>query len=59
MALRNRLAHARHRLLHGQAPVSDIALQSGFVNRSHFARSFRLEFGMTPSELRARQAQTA
>jgi transcriptional regulator GlxA family with amidase domain len=57
MALRIRLAHAHQRLLHGQEPVADIALQSGFVNRLHFARSFRLAFGSTPSELRARQAQ--
>ncbi len=56
-ALRIRLAHARQRLLHSQEPVADIALQSGFVNRSHFARSFRLEFGVTPSDLRARQGQ--
>jgi transcriptional regulator GlxA family with amidase domain len=54
-ALRIRLEHARQRLLHSQEPVADIALQSGFVNRSHFARSFRLEFGQTPSELRAAQ----
>ena len=52
-ALRIRLAHAHQRLLHSQEPVADIALQSGFVNRSHFARSFRLEFGDTPSNLRA------
>jgi transcriptional regulator GlxA family with amidase domain len=52
-ALRIRLAHAHHRLLHSQEPVADIALQSGFVNRSHFARSFRLAFGQTPSDLRA------
>jgi transcriptional regulator GlxA family with amidase domain len=58
-ALRIRLAHARHLLLHSQEPVANIALQSGFVNRSHFARSFRLEFGITPSELRAQQEATA
>ena len=58
-ALRIRLAHARNCLLHGQEPVADIALQSGFVNRSHFARSFRLEFGVTPSELRAAQGVSA
>ena len=55
MALRIRLAHAQHRLLHGQEPVADIALQSGFVNRSHFAHSFRQAFGVTPSALRATQ----
>lgn len=54
-ALRIRLQHAHQRLLHGQEPIADIALQSGFVNRSHFARSFRLEFGITPSALRASQ----
>jgi transcriptional regulator GlxA family with amidase domain len=58
-ALRIRLAHAHQRLLHSQEPVADIALQSGFVNRSHFARSFRLEFGLTPSDLRAAQGLTA
>ena len=52
-ALRIRLQHAHQRLLHSQDPVADIALQSGFVNRSHFARSFRLEFGVTPTDLRA------
>lgn len=59
MALRIRLAHAHHRLLHGQEPVADIALQSGFVNRSHFASSFKGEFGLTPSELRAQQGAGA
>jgi transcriptional regulator GlxA family with amidase domain len=55
-ALRLRLAHAHQRLLHSQEPVADIALESGFVNRSHFARSFRLAFGVTPTDLRAQQA---
>ena len=54
-ALRIRLEHAHQRLLHSQESVADIALQSGFVNRSHFAHSFRLRFGVTPSELRERQ----
>lgn len=53
-ALRIRLAHARQRLLHSQEPVAEIALQSGFVNRSHFAHSFRMEFGETPTDLRAK-----
>ena len=51
-ALQLRLANARQLLLHTRAPVSDIALQCGFVNRSHFARSFRAAFGKTPSQLR-------
>ncbi len=51
-ALRIRLAHAQHRLMHSQDSVADVALQSGFVNRSHFAHSFRLEFGEVPSKRR-------
>lgn len=56
-ALRIRLSHARQRLLHSQEPVADIALQSGFVNRSHFARSFRDAFGVSPTTLRSQHAK--
>jgi transcriptional regulator GlxA family with amidase domain len=52
-ALRLRLANARHRLMHSQESVADIALQSGFVNRSHFTHSFRIEFGETPTMFRS------
>jgi transcriptional regulator GlxA family with amidase domain len=51
-ALKLRLAHARQLLQNSRAPVSDIALQCGFVNRSHFARSFHVAYGKTPSQLR-------
>ena len=51
-ALKLRLANA-HRLLTGsREPVVDIALQCGFVNSSHFARSFRAIYGRTPSQIR-------
>ena len=51
-ALKLRLASARQLLQSTRAPVSDIALQCGFVNRSHFARSFHAAYGKTPSQLR-------
>jgi len=53
-ALRIRLAYARQRLIHSQESVADIAVQSGFINRSHFARSFRGEFGETPTNFRTK-----
>jgi AraC family transcriptional regulator len=36
-----------------QAGLVDIALESGFCTHSHFSSSFRREFGITPSALRA------
>ena len=52
-ALQLRLAHARHLLLATPQSVSEIALECGFVNRSHFARSFAKAYGKSPSTLRA------
>jgi len=54
-ALRLRLAHARQLLQQTRAPIGDIALQCGFVNRSHFARSFHCAYGLTPSQFRDQQ----
>jgi transcriptional regulator GlxA family with amidase domain len=54
-AMRIRLVHAHNRLLHSDDKVTDIALECGFVNRSHFALSFRLEYGLSPSALRAQR----
>lgn len=51
-ALKLRLAGARELLLTSRAPISDIALQCGFVNRSHFARNFLAAYGKTPSRMR-------
>ena len=55
-ALTLRLAHARQMLLATPLPVSEIALECGFVNRSHFARSFAKAYGMTPSRLRENES---
>jgi len=46
-----------HRLLldprHPRRKISDIAQSAGFSDLSHFNRTFRARFGMTPSELRS------
>jgi len=47
-----RLQHARDMLEHPHEPIGSIALQCGFVNRSHFAALFRAKFGCTPSSIR-------
>jgi AraC-like DNA-binding protein len=54
--LAERLARA-HRLLvdsaHLGLKVSEIAYSVGFSDLSYFNRTFRLRFGMTPSDVRA------
>lgn len=35
---------------HPGLPVSQVAMEVGFVNHSHFTRSFRERFGMSPSD---------
>jgi len=47
--LRARLRYAAHRLATTRAPVTDIALDVGFEDLSNFIRSFRAEFGVSPS----------
>jgi AraC-like DNA-binding protein len=53
--LRARLARARRMLVDprfADRPISTIAFDSGFRDLSHFNRSFRRRFGMTPSQAR-------
>jgi AraC family transcriptional regulator, exoenzyme S synthesis regulatory protein ExsA len=47
-----RLEHARYLLTHTDKSVTEAAFESGFVNHSHFTRSFRNAFNMTPLECR-------
>lgn len=49
-----RLRHANELLRNCKRSIADIALQCGFANRSHFAASFRLKFGQSPSLARVR-----
>ncbi len=58
-ALELRLAAARQMLQVTRSAVSDIALECGFVNRSHFARSFHKAYGVRPSDARARDPGAA
>jgi len=40
---------------HARGRISEIALQAGFSDVSHFNRLFRAHFGDTPSGVRARR----
>ncbi len=52
--LEQRLDLARRVLLRaGERKISDVAYSVGFSDLSHFNRSFRKRFGVTPSDLRA------
>ncbi|MFH1344692.1 MAG: AraC family transcriptional regulator [Pseudomonadota bacterium] len=55
--LDRRLEFAHHLLLnplHRNRRITDIALDAGFGDLSHFNRSFRKRYGETPSDVRAR-----
>lgn len=47
-----RLEAARDLLVYGTLGVAEVALEVGFANPSQFARAFRLQFGLNPSEYR-------
>lgn len=49
-----RMAQARSRLLAGEGSVMRVASDLGYANASHFATAFRKQFGINPSEIRAR-----
>ena len=48
---RCRLEKAASLLAESAAPLSEMALASGFADQSHLAKSFKRAFGMTPSGL--------
>lgn len=53
---RIRLERARELLRHSALPVTEIAIATGFSSPSHFARSYRAMFGLTPAaERRSRE----
>ena len=59
-ALERRLDGARSMLRSSRYAtwsITEIALESGFGDLSHFNRRFRRRFGMTPNEMRADQRQ--
>lgn len=52
-----RLNRAAQLLTAGQAPISDVMLQVGYTDKTHFYRSFRKKFGMTPNSFRKEHTQ--
>jgi AraC family transcriptional regulator len=40
-------------MLHRYKPITDIALDTGFSSSQNFARSFKAQYGITPSQARA------
>jgi AraC family transcriptional regulator len=44
-----RLRRAKHLLLQGEQPLTEIAADSGFADQAHFTRVFRKNFGTTPA----------
>jgi len=47
-----RLTHACHLLESTSLPVTEVALQSGFPNVSHFIRCFHRTYQMSPLQYR-------
>lgn len=47
--LEKRLEHARFLLSNKNKTVSEVAFESGFENPSHFSRSFKERFGISPA----------
>jgi len=50
--LEKRLHHANYLLTHLGKTVSEASFESGFENPSHFSRSFRQYFGVTPASVK-------
>ncbi|MFC4948405.1 helix-turn-helix domain-containing protein [Pseudonocardia sp. GCM10023141] len=54
-----RLDRARQELADGDRPVAAIAARWGFADASHFSRSFKTAFGISPRDFRASAAAGA
>jgi AraC family transcriptional regulator len=51
--LQERIDEARRQLAAGRMEISELALQLGFSDQSHFCRAFRKITGMTPKQYRS------
>lgn len=49
-----RINRAKELLLHTEKSLSEIAMESGFFDQSHFSKSFRLQTSLSPGEFRRR-----
>ena len=47
-----RLQHARRMLADTSHPVQEVALRSGFADRTVFSRAYRRRFGLSPRQVR-------
>ena len=56
---RLRLERGAQRLKFGDAPVTEIALSSGYGSHEAFTRAFRARFGSSPTEYRERERHDA
>jgi AraC family transcriptional regulator len=54
-----RVEFACHRLTTSDDPLSEIALDAGFADQSHFTNTFRFLSGLTPGRFRARLRRPA
>jgi AraC family transcriptional regulator len=54
--LRTRLARARRMLAESRAPISQIAVDCGFFDQSHFSRAFKKHHRMSPGAFRRSRA---
>jgi AraC family L-rhamnose operon transcriptional activator RhaR len=54
---RRRLELASRLLLQSNLPVSEVGAQVGWSDANYFTRRFRTEFGVTPTDYRARHAR--
>jgi AraC family transcriptional regulator, exoenzyme S synthesis regulatory protein ExsA len=53
-----KLEHARHQVLNSELSISQLALESGFEDASHFIRLFKQKFDLTPLQFRQQHSQT-
>lgn len=52
--LRQRIEHAKQRLMRGGTTLAEIAIQTGFYDQSHFAQQFKRHCGTTPKKFASR-----
>jgi AraC-like DNA-binding protein len=56
---KNRMQRAKLLLMEGKYSIKEVGIKVGYSNLSHFAGSFKKEFGMLPSELLAKDGALA
>jgi AraC-like DNA-binding protein len=56
---KNRMQRAKLLLMEGKFSIKEVGIKVGYSNLSHFAGSFKKEFGLLPSELLAKDGALA